>query len=73
MESIAVLGLAASIINIVDFATKVVSKGNKIYHAGDAGLSENHDLELATNDLLLLHNKLQVTSLELDNGTTGRR
>ena len=68
MEPVTALGVAASIVNIVDFAIEVVSKGNKIYHSGDGSLSENHDLEVITNDMLLLQNKLQTSSSELIQG-----
>ncbi|KAK7905356.1 hypothetical protein LTR67_000077 [Exophiala xenobiotica] len=62
MEPLTAIGLAASIINIVDFALQVVSKGNKIYHSCDGVHSEHGDLELVANDMLLLQNKLQLSS-----------
>lgn len=62
MEPFTAIGLAASIINIVDFALRVVSKGNKIYHSCDGVHSDHGDLELVANDMLLLQNKLQVAS-----------
>jgi hypothetical protein len=62
MEPFTAIGLAASIINIVDFALRIVSKGNKIYHSCDGVHSDHGDLELVANDMLLLQNKLQVAS-----------
>jgi len=61
MEPLSALNLASSIIQLVDFGLRVISKGNQIYHSGDGVLSENHDLEVVTNDLLVLQTRLQCS------------
>ena len=59
MDPITALGVAGSIIQLVDFGIKVVSKGNKIYHSGDGTTAENHDLENVANDLVLIQTRLR--------------
>jgi hypothetical protein len=58
MDPITALGVAGSIVQLVDFGTKVVSKGHKIYHSADGLDESNHDLEVVTNDLILLQARL---------------
>jgi hypothetical protein len=59
MDPITALGVAGSIVQLVDFGIKVVSKGNKIYHSGDGLTAENHDLEIVANDLVLIQTRLR--------------
>lgn len=59
MDPITALGVAGSIVQLVDFGIKVVSKGNKIYYSGDGSTAENHDLENVANDLVLIQNRLR--------------
>jgi hypothetical protein len=58
MEAIVAVGLAGNIIQVVDLAIRIVSKGHHIYHSGDGTLSENHDIEIVANDLLILQTRL---------------
>lgn len=58
MEPLAALGVAGAIVQFVEFAGKVISKGNQIYRSGDGSLDENHDLEIVTNDLVVLQTKM---------------
>lgn len=69
MEALAALSLASTIVQFVDFSIKIVSKGFKIYHSGDGSLSENNDLEIVVNDLVLLQARLQcaTTGSDTDN------
>ena len=69
MDPITALGVAGSIVQLVDFGIKVVSKGNKIYHSGDGSTAENHDLENVANDLVLIQTRLRQSLLPL--GTHG--
>jgi hypothetical protein len=62
MEVLAALSLASAILHFVDFSIKIVSKGYKIYHSGDGSLSENNDLEIVVNDLVLLQARLQCAT-----------
>ena len=66
MDPITALGVAGSIVQLVDFALKVVSKGNKIYHSGDGSTAENHDLETVTNDLVLIQTRLRQSLRPVD-------
>ena len=58
MDALTAIGLAANILQFIDFGIKLVSKGNQIYRSGDGTLPENHDLAVVTNDLLLIQTKL---------------
>jgi hypothetical protein len=59
MEAVAAVGLAGNIIQFIDFAAKVVTKGHRIYQSADGSLSEYNDLQLITSDLLVLQTKLE--------------
>lgn len=53
------LGATGSILQFLDFAMKVVTKGNQIYRSGNGMLQEHQDLNLVTSDLLLMKTKLE--------------
>jgi hypothetical protein len=54
MDPITALGAASSIVQFIDFAAKVVCKGNKIYRSGNGTLQEYEDLNTVTSDLLVM-------------------
>lgn len=58
MDPVTAIGLASSPVQFVDFGIRVVSKGFKIYRSVDGCLIENLDLEVVTNDLIVLQKKL---------------
>lgn len=62
MDPFSAFSLAGTIIQVVDFGLRILSKGNQIYHSGDGVLSENQDLEIVANDFLVLCTKLQCSS-----------
>ena len=62
MDPLTALSTASSIFQFLDFGIRVVSKGNKIYRSIDGSLTDNLDLELITNDLLLLQTRLHRSS-----------
>ena len=62
MEAIVAFGLASNIVAFVDFGLKVVSKGHHIYRSNDGSLAENNDLEVVTNDLLILQTQLSQST-----------
>lgn len=68
MDPITILGVAGNIIQFVDFALKVVSKGNQLHESIDGALPENSDLELVTSDLLVLQTKLQKSLPDTSKG-----
>lgn len=59
MDPLTALSLASNVIQIVDFSTRLVSKGYKIYKSADGTLAENVDAEAVTNSLNMLNAKLQ--------------
>lgn len=62
MDPLTALSVAGCIVQFVDFAWKVVSKGNKIYRSNDGSTAENSDLEVVTTDLILLQAKIKRTA-----------
>ncbi|KAF2823870.1 hypothetical protein CC86DRAFT_384404 [Ophiobolus disseminans] len=65
MESIAALGLASNIVQIVDFSSRIISRGHELYKSAN-GRTEEHDiLDSAASNLSELHKDLQVS------GSTG--
>ena len=69
MEPLAALSAAGAIVQFVDFGMRVVSKGNQIYHFGDGSLDGNHDLEVVTNDMLVLQTKIDQVAQPSDTET----
>ena len=59
MDPLSCLSIASNIVQFVDFGLQVVSKGNQIYRSVNGALAENLDLEIVTNDLLILQAKLR--------------
>lgn len=57
MDPLTCLSVAGTVIQFVDFASKLISKGHELYKAGE--LSVHEKVALATNDLLDLNIKLQ--------------
>ena len=67
MEALSALSLASNIVQFLEFGLRVLSKGNKIYRSIDGALDENLDLEIVTNDLLIMQTKLKRTLLASNN------
>jgi hypothetical protein len=59
METLAAIGLVGNIVQFVDFSEKLVSKSVQLYRSYDGALAENIDIETATNNLLILNEKLK--------------
>ncbi|PVH84734.1 hypothetical protein DL98DRAFT_584281 [Cadophora sp. DSE1049] len=62
MEAFAALGLAAAVIQFVDFSSKLVSKGQQLYHSTDGALLENTEMEEASKRL----DKVTAVSIQQD-------
>ena len=60
------LSASAGILQFLDFAAKVVTKGNKIYRSADGILKEHQDLNLVTSDILLMKTKLESLCANAD-------
>src|SRR5688500_17275670 len=58
MEIRALVGLAGSIFQFLDFSQRLISNTAEIYHPGDGALDENIDIETATVHLTFLNKKL---------------
>lgn len=51
MEAVAAIGLAANILQFIDFGTRILSKGKEIYTSTDGTLKENITIEAVVNHL----------------------
>jgi hypothetical protein len=57
MEAAAGFGLAANVLQVVDFAYKILSTGDQIYQAGTT--VQNSELEVALKDFTILNKRLK--------------
>jgi hypothetical protein len=62
MDPMSALSLAASVIQFVDFGTKLISKGHEIYHSETGQAEENIELEVIYEDLSWIGEKLKAFS-----------
>jgi hypothetical protein len=58
LDPFSAISLAGNIIKFVDFTTKLVDKGQEIYHSGDGALIENLELETIIRNLTGLLSQL---------------
>jgi hypothetical protein len=63
LDPMTALSLAANVVQFVDFAGKIVSKGRRIYLSENGALPKNLELEVVTNDLLRLAQSLRNDGL----------
>jgi hypothetical protein len=59
MESIAALGLASNIVQIIDFSSRIISHGREIYKSADGRITEHAVLDDAARHLSELLNSLR--------------
>jgi hypothetical protein len=59
MDVITALSLAGTIVQFVDFGSKLLSTGIQLYHSTEGTLTVNEEIELVTSDLRSLIFKLQ--------------
>lgn len=59
MDPLSALSLAATLVQLVDFTNKVVSKGYRVYNATDSALSQDVALEYIATDLQDLSARLK--------------
>ena len=62
MDPLSALSLAGTIIQFVDFGSKLLSKAGKLYRSSQGPLKANDELELVSSDLRELVNKLEQSS-----------
>jgi len=56
------LSVAAAVVQFVDFASKLISKGNEYHKSKDGALVENNELKAVTTNLLGLSKTLRSSS-----------
>jgi hypothetical protein len=67
MEALAAVSIAGNIVQFVEFGLRVLCKTREIYRSTDDCLAENQDLEIVTNDLVILQRKLQASRNSTNN------
>jgi hypothetical protein len=58
MEAVAAFGLAANVLQVVDFAQKLLSADHQIYQAGST--VEHDEIEVAVKDFTVLNKRLKT-------------
>lgn len=67
METIAAVGLAVNVVQFIDFTCRLFSKSTQLCRSSQGVPVENIDVESATNDLVLLNERLGAAT------TTGNK
>jgi molecular chaperone GrpE (heat shock protein) len=62
MDPITAVSLVGTIVQLVDFSIKVVSKSTELYRSGRGVLTENTQIETATKDLSKLNAQLKQST-----------
>jgi predicted nuclease with TOPRIM domain len=68
LEPLTAIGLAGTLIQFVDFSSKIVSKASAIYASADGALPENQDAETVAQSLQVLDAKIRA-GLATSSGT----
>jgi hypothetical protein len=63
MDPISALSLAGTVVQLVDFSIKIVSKSSELYRSGSEGPVENQSMEKATKDLTVLNDQLKNSNV----------
>jgi hypothetical protein len=63
MDPISAVGFAATVVQLVDFGFKIVSKSSELYRSGSDGSIENQSIEKATKDLRKLNDQLKHSNV----------
>lgn len=66
MDPITAVSLAGTVVQFVDFTSKVVSKSTELYRSGRDALAENVDIETTASDLTKLNTRLKQTTAVSD-------
>jgi len=68
MEPFSALSVAASVIQFVDYGTRVIAKAREMYTSADGALSANVEIENTTNRLQELSGSLRASLRQGDEG-----
>ena len=63
MEALGSLGLAASLLQFIDFTSKLVANSSELYKSNDGLLDESRQIETATIRLILLNTKIKEAAV----------
>ena len=58
-EGLAVVGVVSSIVQLVDFSSKILSTRFELYKSADGPLADNMTVEQVTTDLIALGQRLE--------------
>lgn len=63
MDPISAVSLAGTVVQLVDFSIKIVSKTSELYRSSSNGLVENQSIDKVTKDLTKLNNQLKDSNV----------
>lgn len=66
MDPLTVVSLVGTIVQFIDFGSKVISQSAELYHSSTGRLEQNADVETATNDLVRLKGQLDASRPDND-------
>ena len=72
MDPVTALGLAAAVVQFVDFGSQVLTKTSDIYRSGGLGHPDDDDLETVSKDMARLTERLNA-SLETSSSAKGAK
>ncbi|KAL2068281.1 hypothetical protein VTL71DRAFT_16379 [Oculimacula yallundae] len=73
LDPLTALSLAGTVVQFVDFTTKVLAKGAEIHRSLDGTLTENREVESITKDLLSLNKRLVTSIRRNGDGSVGTK
>ena len=62
MDPITAVGLVGTVVQLIDFSSKIVSKSTELYRSGSGVLAENADIETVTAHLSKLNTQLKQST-----------
>ncbi|CAM1506089.1 Fc.00g057300.m01.CDS01 [Cosmosporella sp. VM-42] len=67
MDPLSALGIAAAVVQFLDFGSKLVTKSTEIYNSAEGSLLENQNLEAIASNMLELSKQLEQKETKLEN------
>ena len=61
LDPLTALGVASNAVQLIEFSSRIVSRGHQIYKSADGTLAKNLKLEAVTDGLLKANNVLECS------------
>jgi hypothetical protein len=69
LDALSALGVAASVVQVVDFSSKLISKGNEYHKSANGALLEHNELAAAATNLMNLSKALEKSFRTIQAGS----